>query len=92
MKKFLLILFVAVLATGCEKECKTMMVVRDCTGTYLRAGGEDRYVCNANMLAGYADGATVDATYHSVNTCHSDEVVCMMLHPHEGWIEVDAVK
>jgi hypothetical protein len=92
MKTIAVILLSALLFGSCEKNCKSMLVVRDCTGTYLRDDGKDYHVCNVGKLSKFSDGETVDATYHVISSCNSDEVVCMMLHPNQGWIEVDSVK
>ena len=90
--KSLVIVFAALLLGSCEKECKTMLVVRDCTGTYLRENGKDYFVCNKDKLASFNDGATVEATFHSIPTCSSEEVACMLYHQNEGPVVVDEVK
>ena len=48
--QILQILTVAIilLLTGCEKEPVQRMLVRDCTGTYIRIGKIDYKVCNAD--------------------------------------------
>ena len=47
---------------ACEKNCKSMLVVRDCTGTYLRVADKDYHVCNTEKLAKYSNGETVNAS------------------------------
>lgn len=62
---------------------------------YLRFEGKDYHVCNTEKLAGLADGASVTATFHRINGCQGtakDAIVCMMLYPNEGWIQVDRIR
>ena len=97
MKKSLSITTVAVLLTlfSCKRETnKPMTVVKDCTGTYLRIDGKDFQVCNVGKLSLLSAGSTVDATFRKIDNCKrlEDKVVCMMLHPNEGWIEIVKLK
>jgi hypothetical protein len=83
-----------ILLSGCKKECGEMLVVRDCTGTYLQHDGKDYQVCNIETLSGFTSGTTVNATYHKIASCSEQDetVVCMMFHAREGWIVVDTVE
>ena len=95
MKTLQFLLMSALFLTGCiKKECKSMLVVRDCTGTYLRLDGKDYQVCNIGKLSDLSSGTTVNATFHKINSCpeQDEAVVCMMLHENEGWIIVDKVQ
>jgi len=93
MKTLVSVLLLSVfVVSSCHKDCKSMIVVRDCTGTYLQDDGKDYQVCNKEKLAGYTNGETVNARYHKISDCTGDEVICMMVHVSEGWIEVDEVK
>lgn len=75
--------------------CKKMKhqettIVKDCTGVYLRLNGKDFQVCNKEKLDGYPTGAKITATFRQISRCKSaeDDIICMMLHEKEGWIEV----
>jgi hypothetical protein len=96
MKKLLLITTVAALLTlfSCKRETNTMTVVKDCTGTYLRIHGKDFKVCNLGKLSSVPAGATVTATLKKIDNCKrlEDKVVCKMLHPNEGLIEIVKLK
>jgi hypothetical protein len=96
MKKLLLITTVAVLLTlfSCKRETNTMTVVKDCTGTYLRMDGKDFQVCNIGKLTFFSSGTTVNATFKKIDNCKRLEgkVVCKMLHPNEGLIEIVKLK
>ena len=87
---FLLIIF------SCKKERnQTVVIVRDCTGTYLRWEGKDYQVCNLEKVSSFSGGKKVTATFKRVKECSTstkDPVFCYMLHTNEGWIEVDKIK
>ncbi len=71
------------------------MVVKDCTGTYLRFEGKDYHVCNLEMLAPYTDSAEVTATFKKTTECSGsakDAIVCQMIHANEGWITVEKIE
>lgn len=86
---FLLTLF------ACKKERnKTVTVVRDCTGTYLRFEGKDYHVCNLEKVSTFTDGATVKATFKKIKECNGsakDAIVCYVLHENEGWVDVEKI-
>lgn len=94
MKKYLLAV-VLLGMTGlsaciqCEK-IKYVTVVKDCTGVYLRDQQKDYRVCNYEVLNAYNNGASIPAQYRSVGACPALDtvVVCEMLHPSEGLVEV----
>lgn len=84
------------MASSCSKfNADKMIVIRDCTGTYLRMDGKDYRVCNLEKVTAFADGAEVDASFKRLGECNgsaNDQIVCMMYHEHEGWIEVKQIK
>lgn len=97
MKRILFLLAVfTVLAVACKKTPRTTVtVVRDCTGTYLRMDGKDYLVCNLEQVERFADGAVVKASFKRLKECNGsakDRIVCMMVHEHEGWIEVLSIE
>ncbi|HET6244237.1 MAG: hypothetical protein H0V01_15785 [Bacteroidetes bacterium] len=81
---------------ACSKERnQTVKVVRDCTGTYLQFQGKDYHVCNLEKVSPFNDGDVVIATFKKIKVCRGsamDEIVCLMYHPNEGWIEVEKIK
>lgn len=95
MKKVFFILAVLALYyfTGCEKiNEQHMIVVKDCTGTYLRQYGDDYKVCNFEKLDSYENGRVVAVTYSEINECPDFLYSCEMLHLYKGWIEVNTVE
>ncbi|MDI1356042.1 MAG: hypothetical protein PSX36_14070 [bacterium] len=79
---------------SCKKECyRSAIVVKDCTGTYLQMDGKDYKICNREKLASYTDGTRITFTYKEVSGCSSEkeEMFCSMLHPTEGWMEVQKI-
>jgi hypothetical protein len=96
-KAFAIIMFSFLLALfSCKKERnKSMIVVKDCTGTYLRFGEKDYHICNLEKISSYADGTKVIATFKKIKECKgsaNEVVVCNMLHKNEGWVEVLEIK
>lgn len=93
MKKYFFVLLSFVALFACNKEkSERATVIKDCTGTYLRINGKDYHVCNIEKSGAYANGTAVTASYKLIPTCNSNEVVCMMLHESEGWIEILSIK
>ena len=95
---YIIPIFMMLFNFTCKKEepitsTKTI-VVRDCTGTYLRENGKDYHVCNIDKVAPFADGATVEASFNKISECKNanNTVVCEMYHENEGWIEVVSIK
>lgn len=98
--KNLLFLSLFLIALGaCTKEdnCsknEEMTVITDCTGTYLRVNGKDYHVCNTEKMTGFQNFQVVVADYKKIDECKgsaADDIVCMMLHENEGWIEVTSI-
>lgn len=96
MKKlFIAAAFVCTAASCKKQDLEKMTVVKDCTGTYLKYEGKDYHVCNLQKLESYADGDLVNANFIQIKECNgsaNDEIVCYMLHPNEGWIEVQRIR
>ncbi|MNT09900.1 hypothetical protein D3C72_1447060 [compost metagenome] len=98
MKKYLVAL--AVLSVTGLSSCircvkmKYVTVVKDCTGVYLRDQQKDYQVCNYEMLDAYHNGASVQAQYGTIGSCPALDtvVVCEMLHPSEGLVEIYSVE
>jgi len=96
MKNICLKLMMVLIVTqfSCHKlRYNEMLLVRDCTGTYLRDHGKDYLVCNEEQLAPYEEGVVIAAKYKRVRSCDdAGRVVCLMAHEHEGWIEVISIQ
>jgi hypothetical protein len=98
MKNTLMLIFgiTSMFIFGCSKPQENeMKVVRDCTGTYLQVNNKDYRVCNLEKVENFADGVSVKASYRSLTECNGSangQIICMMYHQHEGWIEVLTIK
>jgi hypothetical protein len=97
--KRIIITFVSIcclLVISCKKERnQRVSVVKDCTGTYLQLDGKDYHVCNIEKTDAFQDGTLVTASFKKISDCTgkaSTQIVCMMSHPSEGWIEVLSIK
>lgn len=95
MRKILLFPILAFGLLSCKKDkLRSMTVQKDCTGVYLRVDGKDYHVCNDGLLEKYPPGTIVTAAFRSIPDCpeQADRIVCMMLHPHEGWVEITSLR
>jgi len=80
---------------ACKKVNKTALIIRDCTGTYLRFHGKDFQVCNTEETDAFPDGIGVTVTFKKIKECTgtaSHATVCLMAHQNEGWVEVEKIK
>ena len=77
---------------SCKKEeLLEAIVIRDCTGTYLRVDKLDYAVCNLSSLTSYEDGSAVRVSFTRLSECSPNAIACMMLHPNEGYVKVTGV-
>lgn len=98
MKKIICAVAAALLLSfsSCQKDTyEIVTVVRDCTGTYLRLNEKDYHVCNPEMVSSFDNGVTIAAVFDKITVCNGsakDDIVCLMMHYNEGWINVKRVK
>jgi hypothetical protein len=98
MKNILLVVFAMGLGliTACHKKnYQSVIVIKDCTGSYLRWNSADYKVCNLEAVSNYNNLAVITADFRKISSCTgsgSKAIVCMMLHVNEGWITVYGVK
>jgi hypothetical protein len=87
MKGIALILLLAF--SGCQKTTGIKgVLVRDCTGTYLKIDNKDWQICNKEKVAMIEDGTEVTASFRKISGCDQRDVICMMFHASEGWITI----
>lgn len=79
-------------AFSCTREnLNKVIVVKDCTGSYLEVNGKDFGVCNIERLERYADRDAIHAKFILLNECTAAAVrvpVCEIYHSHEGRIQI----
>ena len=94
MRKLLILIALSVFVLiSCEKaDNLSMIVVKDCTGSYLRFDEKDYLVCNDEALSSYKNGDEVLASVEKIERCMGgDAVICYMYHPNEGFINIKSV-
>ena len=97
-KAILLVVTILLLSTvfSCKKvNNRTMTVVKDCTGSYLRFVGKDYSVCNLDKVAAFDNGTKVKASFRKTKDCSDTGqqiFVCMMIHKSEGWITIEKIE
>jgi hypothetical protein len=93
----ILVILSSMICLSCleEIENENVIVLRDCTGTYLRYNRKDYHVCNLEKVESFPDGTLIMATFKRIKRCDGSAknvIVCMSLHANEGWVEVEKVK
>jgi len=97
MKKTICIssILVWLVICSCQKaKNKSVILVQDCTGTYLRLDSKDFKVCNLEKTEGFTNGTSVIASYRKIKDCNGSAknvTTCKMYHKNEGWIEVQKI-
>lgn len=71
----------------------TVVVIKDCTGSYFRYNDKDYQICNSEIVTDFPNGAAVKASFMKVLSCpdHENRPVCKMYHLNEGWIYVTSI-
>lgn len=67
-----------------------VVVVKNCTGTYIQFKGQDYKVCNNEMLANFKNESKIRITFKDSKQCEipKDTAICMMYHPFIDYVEV----
>lgn len=103
LQRIIFLVFISIfLATSCKKEDvitdfegTKALVLRDCTGTYLKINQKDYHVCNTNLTNRFSDNSFVEVIYTKISVCTGEAnngIVCMMYRENEGWIEIKNIK
>jgi hypothetical protein len=96
MKKILFAGISSFLILSCNKEgFQKMLVLTDCTGTYLQYDGKDYHVCNPEKLDSFPPGTKVNAVVRLLEECNGSAInnnVCLKIRPSEGWVEVEKIR
>jgi hypothetical protein len=94
MKQVVFVALLSVVLTACSSVNGVQaIVVRDCTGTYIRVSEKDYLVCNNDLLEKKQTGDTVRVRFQSIQTCPrlDTTIVCMMYHEHNGLVKLKKV-
>lgn len=89
----LLLIITSILLISCSKiDGKNMVVVKDCTGSYLRLHDKDYQVCNIEIVEDFEDGSRVKASFERIDSCENNWIACFMYHENEGWINITEIE
>lgn len=82
------------LSPACKKEkIKNVTIIKDCSGVYIQKNNEDYLVCNDDLLENYNTGDELNVTYKKIDNCNfENKFFCMMVHAHEGVVEILEVR
>jgi len=64
------------------------IVIKDCTGTYLRIDEDDFLVCNFDELKDIDSGIEINVEFRKKDDCNFGGPICMLYHPYEGAVKV----
>ena len=97
MRTLIVIIFLVLFISCKKRTTRTMLLVKDCSGTYLKFEGTYYPVCNIEFLAALQDGAEVKATYKKVGNgkcADRENIHCAMFQGYNvgDWIEVIKLK
>ena len=90
MKHILLPILLVCALSSCNKTIKrSAIVIKDCTGSYVKRNNADYLICNNEVVANIEHGTEVYITYKNIKGFkNSDEVACDMYHKTKGIIEL----
>ncbi len=95
MKRLLFLVGIfSIILLSCSDDIEgEMIVIKDCTGSYLRFNDKDYRICNFEIVDDFEDGTEVKASFTEIESCSAyDNVnICDMLHINEGWITVTKI-
>ena len=90
------LVFVFILISCGEFENRKMLVIKDCTGNYIRFKGKDYRVCNDEILNEFENEEKVRATFEKIDSC-ADSINnasnCFITHVYEkSWVKITNIK
>lgn len=85
-------LIISFSATACKKS-KSCIIIKDCTGSYIRIEDSDYLICNNQMVNDYESNTKVTVLYKTVEKCPPTNTIrCRMYHKNEGCVKLFKVK
>lgn len=96
MKKLLTVIIGAIIIlSSCKKEKieKTVEIVKDCTGDYIRYKNKDYLVCNYEDISHLHNGQMAEISFKEKKNCSEfeDKIVCLMMHEYESIVEITEI-
>ncbi|MEO5943889.1 MAG: hypothetical protein ABIP30_02715 [Ferruginibacter sp.] len=97
MKTILYIIIFCLLQVlvSCKKDSNTNgIIIKDCTGTYLRLNGNDYKVCNLEKITSFLSDTNVRVTFKQLQGCDGSgnfTPTCYLLHQYIGWVEIEDI-
>ena len=96
MKKisFILLCFIFSFSACSKVNNREMIVVKDCTGSYLRFNENDYKICNIETVSDIEGGTIVTASFKEINACTNPAAsgLCELYHKNEGWVIVTKIE
>ncbi|MEO7049078.1 MAG: hypothetical protein ABI091_27485 [Ferruginibacter sp.] len=80
---------------SCKKDLTTNgIIIKDCTGTYLRLNEKDYKVCNLEKVSSFQSDTNVRVTFKQLKNCEgtaNSTPICYLLHQYVAWIEIEDI-
>lgn len=93
---YLMAILICLFSISCKKEMPDQAIlIRDCTGTYLRIKNTDYKICNIEKVAVFKTGTTVSVSFKKIPECNGKgnfPITCYMMHHFESWIEIEGIR
>lgn len=92
MKRFLLGFLVIALTACSTTQEMSAVIVKDCTGTYLRNLNVDYLVCNSEKTELFDEGQRVTVKVKELYQCKDTTTKCIWYHPVAKFVKVKSVE
>jgi hypothetical protein len=95
MKNIIFPILLLTALASCDKDTEqNAVVIKDCTGSYIRQDSSDYFICNDESVANFENGSEVSVIYKTVESCEESVswAICLMGHLSEGSIEITEIK
>ncbi len=74
--------------SGCtDSQKQTAIVIKNCTGSYLRFQENDFKICNPEIIESQQEGEVITVKLRYIDQC-TDDYACNLHYPFEGWVEI----
>jgi hypothetical protein len=91
MKNLIFGLFILSLASCANVEEINAVVIKDCSGTYLRQNNVDFLVCNTEDFEMYEGGERINVKFKDIYQCKDTTTKCIWYHPYAKSVKVKKI-
>lgn len=99
MKRFQIVTNVSIVlsflvVSSCSRSTYKVLIVKDCTGSYIQWNNKDYRICNPELTDDRANGSRLRVNFHRQSSCPLDtnQQICALYHPTEGYVKIVEIK